>query len=601
MPYSQIITLMIALSLVAGAPSNETAHISIIEFFVLWTGKNFLWWFFADLFIKKRSAGNPARLNALSERLQWAALVPLFIDLYLLDIKYFVYKIPGVESMPAIMDVAGLILFISYMAVVWSSQWSVTNRFHGISKAFSEELGFRLRMLLPILIPFVAVSFLIDILSKIPGVEDIFDTFYGRIGVIVLFLSVLIFLTPPMIRYIWRCVPLPEGHLRRRIVDFTAKEGLRFSDFLIWPLESSLCTAAVVGIIPAFRYIIITPCLIEHLSDEEIEAVLAHECAHVKKRHILWYILFLTVYSFVLFKVFEVAWAWLGSRMFFVKILIEIQDFPSLASMLAIIPVAGTMAIYFRFLMGYFMRNFERQADLAVFDIQPHPFHLIGALEKIAILAGNIREKPSWHHFSIAERVEFLQHAAVRRRLIKGQDVKLRKSMTAFIAAALIIGIIPYTLPVDKWHDTFKLNFTSLYLGQLAGNEDKKPQWYMAVGQLFAENGRYREAIASYEKALSLSPDNPDILNNYAWLLVTVPEKNLRDPAKAMDLAERAVEIKPGTGYILDTLALCLFMNGHKEKAIKTEEEAVAVDPENRELYLKQLKMFRSGELDGFE
>ena len=598
MPYSQIISLMIALSIVAGAPSEGNAHISAPEFCFFWISKTFLWWFFVDLLLKRRAAGEGAGLHAVSERLQWFALVPLSIDLYLLDIKYFACKIPGVEILPAIMDVAGLILFIFYMAVVWYAQWSVMQRRHMTTKGFSSEFDFRMRMLLPVLIPFVSVSFIIDIASKIPGAGDLFDTVYGRLAVIVLFLSVLIFLTPPMIRYIWRCVPLPEGSLRRRIEEFTFKEGLKFSDFLIWPLESSLCTAAVVGIIPAFRYIIITPCLIEHLSDEEIEAVLAHECAHVKKRHILWYIFFLSAYSFIVYKAFEVAWAWLGNNMFFVKLLMELNDFPALASILSIIPVAATMALYFRFLMGYFMRNFERQADLAVFDVQPHPFNLITALEKIAILAGNIRQKPSWHHFSIAERVEFLQHAAVRRQLIKGHDIKLKKSMAAFVAASLIVGIMPYTLPVERWQDNFKLNFTSLYLGQLTGNEEKKPQWYMAIGQLFAENGKYAEAIASYAKAAALDPDDPDILNNYAWLLVTAGDRSLRDPVKAIGLAERANKLKPGAGYILDTLALCLFMNGHREKAIETEKKATMVDPEKADYYQSQIRKFRSGEVE---
>ncbi len=588
---------MIAMSLVAGAPACG-GNAPLMECLFLWAAKTLLWWFFITLVFKKKRVSEPAGLQALSERLQWLALIPLSVDFYLLDLKCFICKIPGIELMPAMMDMAGLLLFIFYMAMVWHALWSATSRLAMTRRGFAEEFGFRLRMILPALIPFGAVSLLLDIVSLVPGAGNFFDTMYGRAGIIAFFLFVLLFLVPPMIRYTWRCEPLPEGALRERIGRFVAGQGLRFSDFLIWPLDSGLCTAAVVGVIPAFRYIMLTPCLVEHLSDEEIEAVLAHECAHVKKRHILWYVFFLSVYSFIAYKLFDVIWTWLGTSRLFVEFLVEMHESPALASFLTIVPVAGAMVIYFRFLIGYFMRNFERQADLAVFDIQPHPYNLINALEKIAILAGNIREKPNWHHFSIAERVEFLHHAAVRRGLVKAHEKKLAGSIAGFVAASVIVGMTSCMLPVEKWHSSFRMNFASIYLEQIAGHGLKSPGWYMAVSQLFAEHGRYAEAALAYEKALSVAPDNPDLLNNYAWFLVTVEDKGLRDPERALGLAEKAAAMKPDTGYILDTLALCLFRTGHVRRAMETEKRAIQVDPENSDYYRRQTEMFRSGRVD---
>lgn len=594
MPYSQIIALMIALALIAGAPSPETELVmSPAATFFLWVIKTVVWVVAANSIMERTNS--PKEFHRLSEKLQWMSLLPLLFDFYILDLKYYIQTISAAQTLPSIIDLAGISLFLFYMSIAWRSSWR-TARINNMSEnSFTDELALKLRLLFPALLPFAIISVLSDLLSMFQFSQEFMQTIYGRLSVLAAFTFALIFFIPPVIKYLWGCEPVPEGPLRDLLENFTRKEKLSFAEFLIWPLEGRLCTAAVVGIVPAFRYILITPCLLEHLNKEEIEAVLAHECAHVKKRHILWYIFFLSVYSFVIYKLFDTAWIWLCTKIFFVEFLVAIKDISSLTAILAIIPVAGTMVLYFRFIMGYFMRNFEREADLAVFDIQPHPFNLISALEKIAILAGNIRNKPSWHHFSIAERVEFLQYAAVRKKMIKEHKNKLLKSTAIFMTMALFLGITPYLLPVKNWKNNIEINLAHLYIEQLASHGEEKPEWYMATGQLFAENKRYLEAVSAYEKALKLSPGHPDILNNYAWLLVTADDAKVRDPERALKYALLAAEIKPHSGYILDTLALCLFMNGRQEEAVEIERKALRVDPKNREYYRKQLKKFQTG------
>ena len=97
-----------------------------------------------------------------------------------------------------------------------------------------------------------------------------------------------------------------------------------------------------------------------------------------------------------------------------------------------------------------------------------------------------------------------------------------------------------------------------------------------------------RKAIEAYEKALQLKPMNGDIYNNLAWLLITAQDESLHDPARALELAQRAVELKPG-GYILDTLAVAYWANGMVEEAVATENKALEADPKNRKYYLQQL------------
>ena len=64
--------------------------------------------------------------------------------------------------------------------------------------------------------------------------------------------------------------------------------------------------------------------------------------------------------------------------------------------------------IYFRFIFGYFMRNFERQADTYVYALFHSAKPLISTFEKIAATSGEHPDRPNWHHFSITKRIEYV-------------------------------------------------------------------------------------------------------------------------------------------------------------------------------------------------
>jgi tetratricopeptide (TPR) repeat protein len=55
--------------------------------------------------------------------------------------------------------------------------------------------------------------------------------------------------------------------------------------------------------------------------------------------------------------------------------------------------------------------------------------------------------------------------------------------------------------------------------------------------------GQPADAVAHYNEALKLNPDDVQSLNNMAWILATWPDALVRDGAKALALAERAVSL----------------------------------------------------------
>ena len=55
------------------------------------------------------------------------------------------------------------------------------------------------------------------------------------------------------------------------------------------------------------------------------------------------------------------------------------------------------------------------------------------------------------------------------------------------------------------------------------------------------QEGEAARAAAQYEALLLLDPSFTPALNNLAWILLTAPDKSLRDPQRGLELAELGI------------------------------------------------------------
>lgn len=108
-------------------------------------------------------------------------------------------------------------------------------------------------------------------------------------------------------------------------------------------------------------------------------------------------------------------------------------------------------------------------------------------------------------------------------------------------------------------------------------------------GDTYLGIGKHAEAIADYEQAVKLRPDDPGILNNFAWVLATSPKDELRNGRRALEMAERACKLTDyQQAHILSTLAAAYAETGDFDSARKWSEKAVELGSDDQKAALRK-------------
>ncbi|MDR0362684.1 MAG: M48 family metalloprotease [Planctomycetota bacterium] len=264
-------------------------------------------------------------------------------------------------------------------------------------------------MLLVMWIPFTLFSdWLADALLLLP---------------LLLFGSAWVF--PRILTKLWGCEPLGDEETLALVDELGNRVGVRFSGTFVWePGGGKMQNAAAVGIFPPFRYLFLTPALLANMRRDELSAVILHELGHVRKRHLLFYMI---------------------TTLAGVNLAAVAGELPPVAGEFErFLAVAALILCYFRFVFGWLSRNMERQADLFPLRIMGSADSMVRALEKLGLSAGNVRNASSWHHLGIAERVRFLRLAERNPELMRLHDGSVRRLMAGgyvlSFATLLLIG-----------------------------------------------------------------------------------------------------------------------------------------------------------------
>jgi STE24 endopeptidase len=143
--------------------------------------------------------------------------------------------------------------------------------------------------------------------------------------------------------------PLEDGRLRRKLEAMCARSRMKVQDILVWRTHNNMGNAAVMGVVPQMRYVLLSDLLLESMTDEQIEAVFAHEMGHVVHRHMPWFVVFFITIMVSL----QGGAEWIDKMGW-------LRDLPEW--MKPVIVSGGFFWVLLLF--GFLSRRFERQADV---------------------------------------------------------------------------------------------------------------------------------------------------------------------------------------------------------------------------------------------
>ncbi|HET7626491.1 MAG TPA: M48 family metallopeptidase [Verrucomicrobiae bacterium] len=199
-------------------------------------------------------------------------------------------------------------------------------------------------------------------------------------GALLAFQFLLLVLAPVLIMPLFnKFTPLPEGELRERLLRLAGRTDFRARSIQVMDgsKRSRHSNAFFTGF-GKFRKIVLFDTLIQQLSEPELEAVLAHEIGHYKKKHIPKMLLVSALSSLAGFYIASL----LAKQEWFYRAF-GFEPGNVAPALLLFGLLAGAVTFWFSPLAHLWSRRYEYQADAFAAGVMNEPRSLIGALRKL--------------------------------------------------------------------------------------------------------------------------------------------------------------------------------------------------------------------------
>ena len=230
-----------------------------------------------------------------------------------------------------------------------------------------------------------------------------------------IFLGLLIFFAQiaPVVLFplFYKFVPLQNESLKERLMRLGERAGTRVRGVYEWKLseKSKKANAALTGL-GNTRRIILADTLLENYSDDEIEAVLAHELGHHVHRHILKSILVEAAVTLAGF--------WLANQVLRYaidqqKMFEHMSDFANLP---LLVLVSTGLSVLLMPAFNAYSRYTERQADVYCWKSVPSIIPYVSAMEKLN------QQNLSESHPSRVVEILFHSHPPISKRIAAAEE-----------------------------------------------------------------------------------------------------------------------------------------------------------------------------------
>jgi Zn-dependent protease with chaperone function len=525
------------------------------------------------------------------------AIALFAVEIFVFDLKFLVAQVLTFGFSEFLTNIIGLTVFMLHLVIVWYWGYHAMGDIMNLDRSARHYIQSNIKFNLVIVVPWLILTLIYDISALlVPGLEDLMNAPLFREAFSLLFLVVVAVLAPVFVIKLWDCEPLPSSELKDKIIAFAHSQGVKFKEIMSWnALGKGLVTAGVMGVVAPFRYLLITPGLMNILDDNEIMAVVSHEVGHVKKKHLPLYLVFLMGLMLISDSVQD----WILDFFLTTRKGLEMV-FPGqniintgVISVISIPVLLLLIVVYFRFIFGFFMRNFERQADGFCIESGIDPNYMISSFMKLGVRLGDDGKKSNWHHFNLSQRIDFIKSAMADPGVIHRHNRNIKRGIALFVIALIFFTAFSY-----KGQSNLK-RWAAIIEHQLEATPDDY-RLYSALGEIYYQLEEWKNAKKAYDYSVGLNYQQPEILNNMAWLLLTAKDSSVQDPKRALKLAKDSVAMKEAVTN-MDTLAEAYYQNQMYREAVNASKRALELATDNPSYYKKQYeKMKEALQKNGF-
>jgi STE24 endopeptidase len=324
---------------------------------------------------------------------------------------------PSIWAMAGFLFVTGIALSILGLPFAWYEQFKLEERFGFNTTTIKTWMLDRVKgFLLALLLGYPLLVLLLKLIQWTGA-----NWWLWAAAVSIAFQLLLMLIAPAVIMPLFnKFIPLPEGALRERLFALARRVSFptRSIDVMDASKRSRHSNAFFIGF-GRFRKIVLFDTLIAHLTEPELESVLAHEIGHYKKRHIAKLLSLSIAGVFVAFA----AIAWLARQEWFYRAFgfEHHEDFSAanvVPAMLLFGLLAGTISFWLSPFIHTWSRRFEYEADAFARETMGEAQSLIQALRKLNKKnLSNLTPHPLYSGFyyshpTLIERERALQIAA---------------------------------------------------------------------------------------------------------------------------------------------------------------------------------------------
>lgn len=447
--------------------------------------------------------------------LRMYAVVSFLADMVLTNWPEMVRSIAPLSAVPGLTDLIILAPFLGATVCVFLATYPMDRAVRELASSemlwhvpvvrptwdLKSYLNFNLRHhVLSAAVPMTLILVIYDASRRLEGqIQTVLPFWWAGDALVGLAASIVFLIAPWLLIRIWTTHPLPEGPLRRHLLQRC--RGLRFRcrDILVWRSGGVVVNAAVMGLVAPWRYVLLSDALLDTMEAKQIEAVFGHEAGHVRHHHIFYFLLF-SVGSMVV-----------ASGV--MQGLLELSILPQPRFRLGEteIQAAGFVTVVLIWVLGFgaVSRRFERQADLfgarcvtppidgecrvpcsvhsfeermnhpeglpsessrsTVAGVPTGPDYAVSArgplcatgamvfasaLDRVALVNGIPHEENSWRHSSIASRIAFLHRLAADPAELVRFERTVRRIKTV-LALVCVVGVAGTTYYI--WPDLVRL------------------------------------------------------------------------------------------------------------------------------------------------